>query len=490
MTTATRPTSVDPRIVPVLGVGAGLVVGALVGLSPLVLVGLFGLAVVLAVLRCPDLVTPAVLAAMYANVGGVLVQEHGLPLVVGAAIPAALCWPALRSLVLDRCPLVVDARFWAVLAFAIVQTAGMLVAVEPKLAADEVRTILVEGLALYLLVTHSVRTRRVLEWCLVAVVAVGCAVSALSVVQYATGNFSQEFFGFAKVENFDPAGENPFEKPRAAGPVGEKNYFAQVLMMLVPIAFVGLARDGSLRGWLATAATALLLAGVAVTFSRGAILAFGVLLAVATLLGVLSRRLFVVGLLVAALGIVAVPQLRERAASIGRLAHLTSGRAGVQRTDKATQGRLTEMVAAARVFARHPLVGVGPAMFPVHFQSESTALGFQVHADRREAHSLYLHLAAEHGLLGLLTFAAVVVLHVRGLQEARRRSRDELVRHVATALLLSFVAFLACGLLLSFKFVRFFWLVAGLAAATCRLADESQESSEPHRLRALEGRVA
>ena len=91
-------------------------------------------------------------------------------------------------------------------------------------------------------------------------------------------------------------------------------------------------------------------------------------------------------------------------------------------------------------------------------------------------HSLYLQIAAEHGLLGLLAFGGMITAAFVELQRARRRlkrSRPELSLLV-TGLMMSLVVYLTTGLFLHAAYVRYFWLFLGIAgAASCVLGARS-----------------
>ena len=133
--------------------------------------------------------------------------------------------------------------------------------------------------------------------------------------------------------------------------------------------------------------------------------------------------------------------------------------------------------AAVAVFVHHPVVGVGPGLFPTYFQDEARRLG----ADRivgvdRQAHNLYLGLAAETGILGVLAFGGVLVATLAPLASARRRLRADRpdLASLSTGYAMAVVVYLTTGLFLHFAYIRYFWLIAGLAAAAGVVAREEQ----------------
>ena len=81
-------------------------------------------------------------------------------------------------------------------------------------------------------------------------------------------------------------------------------------------------------------------------------------------------------------------------------------------------------------------------------------------------------LAADHGLLGLLTFGAILFATFRGLNRARRywrKQRPDLEK-MATGLEAALIAYLATSIFLHFAYIRYLWLVVGLAGAASYLA--------------------
>jgi O-antigen ligase len=95
----------------------------------------------------------------------------------------------------------------------------------------------------------------------------------------------------------------------------------------------------------------------------------------------------------------------------------------------------------------------------------------------REAHNLPLQIGAEHGLLGLAALGGVFLLTIRDLLRARRRwwARRPDLALLATGLLLALVAYLATSLFLHASYIRYLWLLLGLAgAAGCITAPEER----------------
>lgn len=303
---------------------------------------------------------------------------------------------------------------------------------------------------------------------------------ALGLFQAATRTQHLDYGGFAQVPERLVAEEDEewveAPKPRAAGPIGEKNYYAQFMLMLAPLAFV--QRQNERLPWmklLALGALLLILAGVGLSGSRGAAVGFAAVLLVMaafryvtwTQLGILG----IAGVLVVAL----TPSYRERLSSLQPLVDIAMGSATIQNADKAIQGRATEMVAALLIFFEHPLLGVGPGNFGPVFVTKADLLGFQVHSTERLAHCMYLEIAAENGALGLLCWVVLLALTLRALHRTRTQSTDPAIRNAATGFFLALVVLASTGVFLSFAYTRYYWFMLALAGAAAALGQQIPE---------------
>jgi putative inorganic carbon (hco3(-)) transporter len=322
------------------------------------------------------------------------------------------------------------------------------------------------------------------------ILGAAAVLAAVPLFQAITGTWTQSLGGFGQVN----AGylRNPDMTPRASGPIGDPNYFAQILLPALAIALVAFrSRARHARRWPVFALAGLVATGVLLTYSRGAVLAFVLVVVALVALGyakashVLLIAAVVIGL------VLAVPQYGERVLSISSIAGATADEGSGEEADVATRGRAGEMLAAVHVFADHPVVGVGPGIFPLHYQEYAKRLGMDIHSTARvetrageepprQAHSFVLATAADLGLVGLALYAGLFITLLHALLRAHRRRRldDPALSDLAAALFLALTAYLAAGLFLSLAFERYLWLLVALAGAAVRLAvHESMKSA-------------
>jgi O-antigen ligase len=159
--------------------------------------------------------------------------------------------------------------------------------------------------------------------------------------------------------------------------------------------------------------------------------------------------------------------------------------------DGAILGRATSNLAALNVFADHPVLGVGPGRYQTDYsQAYANELGMRHFTTPRRAHNLYFEVAADTGILGLVTFLGVVGSTLVGLWRVRRRwmERRPEYAHLATALFLAVAGYMLSGFFLHLAYIRYFWLLMALANSAIwilrREADAADRAVAPSPLRA------
>ena len=416
---------------------------------------------------------------VYTNAIVVAVHFHGVPVIAGAIVPLLLAAPiAVAVLWRGERLWITTTLLWA-FALVIVQFVGCLFAADPAVSMQELVVVVSEGAFLYLLVSNAIRSETTLRRAIWTLLAAGTLMGALLAFQQVTQSYDNDFFGFAQLGSLvDKVQEGETPQRRLAGPIGEVNKFAQIMAILIPIALgsLGVART---RAGRALVLVALLFAtlGTALAFSRGVAVGLALTAAIGVALGIIRMRFLALALLVAGVAIAAVPDYGTRLSSLADLMP-GSGRS-IRNADAAMRGRMTEMEAAFLMFVDHPIIGVGPAMSRTHYREYAEIVGGKIWAEPRYSHSLYLGLAAEHGLLGLIAFGGLIAATWRDLQRIRRRFRQ--LRpdraQLATGLLMALVVYLTTGIFLHASYARYFWLFLGLTGAASRILLTADHSS-------------
>lgn len=437
-----------------------------------------GVPLTIALLAWPAASTLLVAFALYSNAPVIAVEFHGVPFIVGASLPLLLAIPLTKYILIDRQPIVIEPVLPLVVLLLVVQLISSLFADDLERSFGEVIAMLLEGLLLFFLMTNVIRSMKTLRQVVWVLLICGSMLGGLSLVQRVTKTYGNDYAGFAQIEEHAAFTSESGRTQRQGGPIGHKNRYAQIMLMVLPL---GLACAwGERSKWLRMAAwgaVGLTMVGVAVTFSRGAGIAFFLMIGVMVSLRLISVAQCGSVLLATALLVLAVPQLTDRMMSLMPVANaLEDGGAGIAEADGSIRSRAAEVLAAGLMFAEHPLIGVGPGMYSTHFPEYARRVGtaipsVKVKEEPRRPHILYLGLAAELGISGLGLFLLIVGALMWNLRNVwlQLRATEPLLAQLAMGLFLSVVAYLATGLFLHLAFIRYLWLILALAAAAARI---------------------
>ncbi|MCW2600001.1 MAG: hypothetical protein JWM02_1830 [Frankiales bacterium] len=447
---------------------AGLVSSGLARAVPspvlLVLLVLAAAAVLVSVLD-PEVGLGIFVFLTYTRLSDVAVQFHGAPSLLQPFAVLLVVSGYLRG----RSRSLSTPALWLctplLLAWAAVQALSLFFAPDPGATGASLAGFAKNALVV-LLVATLLKTRRALDMVESALLAAGLLLSLISVYQYFTDSLSSDFGGLgqASLLNITAAREGY----RVGGPIGDANYYAQILLVLVPLGLHQLLRGRSMgRRALAGSTTGLMLLTVVFTFSRGAAIAAAV---VAVLVVLHARHRL---LLLTALGVVLlllVPHLPEgyvsRVSSLGQLS--SSGRA----TDPSLQDRTRTLDAGLRMLADHPVLGVGSGNYSVVEPNYAGRAFLTTPRLGTPAHDIFLEVAAETGGLGLAVYSAVVVVVLRSLRRTRRRARaqgDVPLAELMWALQVSVLAYLAASVFIHAAYPRYMWLLFGICLAVVNL---------------------
>lgn len=427
------------------------------------------LVVLPSVLARPRLVLAGLVVVVTANLGTVA-AGLGVPALTKAVLLLAgfAAWRGVRrgELVLRR-----SVVHLTLLGYLLAQTASLLFA-DDRAAGLSVLSGLVQA-AVLLLVLSTLASgpggRSVLAMSVVATLG---GLAALSVVQeFALGN-STELLGLSRVSKTADIGSST---RRHAGPYFDANFWGRDLVLFVPLA-LALATAAGRRSQrlLAAGAAAAMVLGTYLTQSRGAFLALGVGVIVHLALGTPRQRRLLWAAPVMALVLAALPGVGSRLESVTQVAQAATGGG-----DQSLVGRVAVLRLGLAMAADRPLLGVGTGNFTLaqpEYQRRDPTFTRRTLAP----HNLYVQLAAESGLLGLLSwlafFGSIVVLAL-----SARHRRQGLPRG-PSALPGALVAGLAAWAFASvFLHLAEFHLLVIAVALVLLLHDRTREVPVPER---------
>jgi O-antigen ligase len=445
---------------------AGLAVGLITGSfsNPLLIFVFFGaLAVGAAMFLHVSWGLALLIFIIFTNFSDVANSLHELPSISKILTPLILILVMSRWLIYNERPGISRQALWIIALYGLVMSISLFTAAKPEKvlsALGEFGKDAILVLVITSIVTNGERLKQVIWALLAAMFFLG----SIAAVQYLTGAYDSDFWGFARADIHTITQE--VESFRLAGSLGDANIYAQILLIIAPLAMERVKNE-SRPAWRVLAGGTLILClfSIMLTYSRGAAVALIIILGIAAYLYPPKRSTLILLLAITPLSIPLLP-----ASYTDRLVELVEMTPSVKNStgpdDIAIEGRLGEMIAAWQMFKDNPILGVGAGHYSMYFQGYTLRLNTMPRGEKRDAHSLYLEIAAEKGVMGLSVFALVVWTAARNLWQARAAFREAGLHEykgIAEALGLGLFGFLLAGIFLHLSYPQYLWLQIGIA---------------------------
>lgn len=477
-----------------------LVIGAVVG--PLLFIGvayrettlgLYTLGGILALLLAgaifvrPELGTYVLIVTVFTNISTALTNQGSpsinKPLVglIFVSVLATRLWHRPGALRLKRLE-------WLMVAYLGVLLLSTFVAHERTTAAEQAVDF-AKDFVILLCIVYSLDSERGWKRAVWLTIATAVFLSLLTIYQVVTGHYQQTFLGLATNSLEEVAAE--VAQVRHSGPVGDPNFYAQILVAVIPLALYRAMDEKKLILRLVAAVSVIIiLFAMMNTYSRGAFLALAGILALIAI----ERRIRVSHFLtLAGLGLVVLQLLpagyTERLSS---LVELSSEQQSFVYEEESFRGRLSEILSGLQMFATHPLLGVGVGNYEYNYQDYASRLGLEGRTTTRQAHSLYVETAAETGLFGLLALGGIFTAFFLGLRQAARPAAGASQattplphdwRVWLISLQMSVLAYLMSSVFLHGDYIRYLWLLVALGASAVHLTERFWQRSVAQRAR-------
>jgi len=221
--------------------------------------------------------------------------------------------------------------------------------------------------------------------------------------------------------------------------------------------FLGMHEKIWWRKWLAFLCAGLMAHSIMFAFSRGGMLALIILGFVSfVLIDKRPRHFAYFGLAVVVGLLLAGPEVRER---------FSKTFVDEEQRDESAQSRLDMWNICLGVAADNPLFGIGPDHFPIHAKSFGLAEG-------KEAHTLWLQVAAELGVVGLALLLLFYLGTMKKLWPVARRKvpgGSEWDVAVARMIIAAFTGFIVAAQFVSLEGLELPYYICLLGAGTLKL---------------------
>ncbi|MDQ7036647.1 MAG: O-antigen ligase family protein [Anaerolineae bacterium] len=405
--------------------GGSYVIGG-TDMGILVVIGVLGIAFVGVIMARPQIGMFVLVIFIYTNMSTVLSDKFGIPSLNKVLVILIFVSVIGTQVMMRRKPLLFRITEAAILLFLFVVTVSTFIGVGVNAESfGEIVDSLKDFLLIFIIVQLAAEEK---AWKHAQYVLIAAAVflSAMTWYQSLAGDYQQDFLGFATSRTDSVAEDTTIASidfNRVGGPVGDPNFYSQILLMVFPIALYRVLDKKSSKDekLLALLATTVITGAIIFTYSRGALMAL--LLIIGLIL--LERKINVykiglVGLVVLGLAFPVLPSgYKERMLTIVGLGGVAEGQA-----DGSAQGRLSESLVAIEMFFDNPILGIGYGQYSANYLDYSIYLGMDGRLQNREAHNLYLEAAAETGMVGLVALTFMFAIVFRETNKAKKRLVD------------------------------------------------------------------
>lgn len=271
-----------------------------------------------------------------------------------------------------------------------------------------------------------------------------------------------------------------------SGSLADPNEFAMTLLVGAPFWFLDYARAGAwIRKAAAIAFVTLMAAAFLLTGSRGGLIALLLVLGVLFLRASLKAKALLAAaapLAMLAAWLLLPPTIRMRYFTFFEEIQVTGEIDPVTRQQlvgsavASAESRLDLLFRSLRMTLEHPLLGVGPGMFPVAVYEEARSRG--EHTPWLVTHNTYTQMSSETGVLGFLLYTVAIGMCLGRAHALARRARTPTSPSAALAQLalvtwLAFLALAVCALFLSVAYTLLFYVLAGLVVSLESIAAAS-----------------
>ena len=434
------------------------------------LVGVFGIILSVGVFFQPEIGMLAYLLITYTQFSNVAITTYGFPSIIQPLAGLMLLIMLIRARLYGERPLSGSSVVKAMVPYVFFWTLPLLItnnfAIISEALIFNAKRVL-GGIIVMFFIRRPETIRRAI-WTLIIS---GILMGTISAYQNITGTYENDYWGFGKWLRAEDA--NMYTRNRLTGPYGDPNPYAQVLVVVVVLAFERFLHEKQnvlrlIAGW----AVVVCILTVFFTYSRGSGF-LNLIFTMGVFISFFRQRILIPSIIVLVFGILLSQFLPSTyLVRIDTLSELLPSSSG-QITDQSFLHRLNENTASWEMFLDHPLIGVGIGNFPYMYTQYGAQSGYSASAGPVASPSLYAEVLSEQGLLGTTVFFMIIYYIFRDLLLARKLfeavGRSDLA-NMATAFFSAMAGYMFSGLFKQSAYSNAFWVLVGVAVAFHQVA--------------------
>lgn len=444
----------------------------------LAVAGIFGILLAAGIFLQPELGVLAYVFIVYTQLSNILITRYGLPSVVQLLAALMTLIILIRYLLFSERPLSGFATIQIMVIYILTWLIPLVLTDDFDIVSEAVIFNAKRVLG-GIIIIYFIRRPEVIRHSIWAIIAAGILMGTITTFQETTETFDNDYWGFGNWLRAEDS--NMYERRRMTGPYGDPNPYAQVLVVVVVLAFERFINERKtlLRLFAAWAMVVSVLT-IFFTYSRGS--GFLNLIFTMGVFVLFSRKRMLAPLLVLLVlgGIVAQFLPGTYLIRIFTLSELLPSKSG-QITDASFLHRLNENTASWNMFLDHPFVGVGIGNFPNTYVDYSITGGFSASLGPVAAPSLYAEILSEQGLLGLGIFSFIMYCMFRDLILARKifmqLGRADFVM-LTSSFFAAMAGYMFSGIFKQSAYSNVFWVLFGIAVGIHQVAVELRLANE------------
>jgi putative inorganic carbon (hco3(-)) transporter len=453
-----------PFLFGILAIAFGVAVGFYAGNTPKLIEALaiiIGILIMILIFSDLDFGLVILIAMNYLRISQIGINYYGAPPTALPLTILLLLAIAVRWILTKEAPRRWLAGSILIGVYGLVVFMSMFVAEDYAQAIDALLVFLGDAVVAttIMMMMQKASSLRGVVW---ALIACGIFIGSINVFQFVTRTFDNYYFGFAQAGNVMQI-VGSYSDYRLGGPIGDPNYFAEILILVIPLAFQQILAEKSIiyRSLAAYSAFICSLALI-LTYSRGGFLALMIVAGAALILRApkIGQVLLIISFVIIIFGYIPT-KYTDRILTVVDLATNKID----PREEGSFRGRTGAMLTAWNMFLDHPFFGVGINNYPKNYAKYSSSLGIVDTTEVVHPHNLYLEIMAETGLAGIGTFGMILLAVYAGIRNAlrifKRLGRTDLINSTL-GISLGLLGYFISAFFIHGSYPRYLWMMIGI----------------------------